>query len=99
MKTRLVSVCCLLTALAPLATLRGQTSTAQITGRISDPSDATVGGAQIRVTNMDTGVTRQTLSSPAGYYTVPLLDPGRYQVAVQASGFQSVTKTDIQLQV
>src|SRR5689334_17901096 len=78
----------LLVALLCAHAVHGQTTSAQITGRISDPSDAIVSGAVIRVTNMDTGVSRETVSSSSGYYTVPLLDPGRYQVGVEMRGFQ-----------
>ncbi len=44
----------------------------QLTGRISDPTDAVVEGAEVLVTNQDTGIRRETksnerrCSSPAG---------------------------------
>jgi len=45
------------------------------------------------------GETRNTTTSDSGYYTAPLLDLGRYQVNVEVSGFKSVTRTNITLQV
>jgi hypothetical protein len=79
--------------------LRAQTTTAQITGRISDPSDAVVAAASVRVTNTDTGIVRETLTSSAGYYTAPLLQPGPYEIAVQVSGFKPMVRTGVTLQV
>ena len=48
---------------------------------------------------MDTNVGRETITSADGYYTVPLLDPGRYQVGVQTKGFQPIVKSGITVQV
>ena len=38
-------------------------------------------------------------SGSEGYYTAPLLPPGKYQVAVQKEGFRPVTRTGITLNV
>ena len=58
----------------------------QITGRITDQSDAVVAGAEIAVTNTDTGIRRATTSNELGYYTVPLLQPGPYRMSCQEAG-------------
>jgi len=59
--------------------------TTQLTGRISDPTDAIVEGAEVIVTNQDTGIRRETKSNELGYFVVPLLQPDRYEVMVQKS--------------
>jgi hypothetical protein len=97
--TRRAVPVCLLAAVFCVQTLHAQTSTAQITGRVSDPSDAVVAGAAIHVRNLDTGVQRETTTTPAGYYTVPLLDPGSYEVAVQMPGFKPMKREGVVLQV
>jgi len=56
--------------------LHAQTSAAQITGRVTDQAGANVTGADIQVTNTDTGIVRPTKTADTGYYTVPLLPPG-----------------------
>src|ERR1044072_4950837 len=73
--------------------------TAPVTGRIVDPSTAVTPGAEITVSNVETGDKRSTKSNDQGYYTVLFLDPGRYRVEVQAKGFTPVTQTDVNLQV
>src|SRR5215813_11863474 len=73
--------------------------TTQLTGRISDPTDAVVEGADVIVTNQDTGIRRETKSNELGYFVVPLLQPGRYEVSVQKAGFRSVRRSGITLEV
>ena len=79
--------------------LRAQTSAAQITGRVIDPAGAAVSNADVTVTNTDTNVARSTKTSDNGYYTVPLLPPGPYKVAVAVAGFRSMTQSNLTLEV
>jgi hypothetical protein len=73
--------------------------TAQVTGRISDASGAVVPGAQITVTNQKTGLTRESVSNDEGYFTIPLLPPGEYRIAVKKDGFKPVVRPDVALNV
>ena len=61
--------------------------TAQTSGRITDPTGSVVPEAKIVITNVDTGVERDSVSNELGYYTIPALAPGNYQVRVQKQGF------------
>ena len=73
-------VLCLLlgTILLPPA-LRAQTAgTGALAGAISDPSGASVAGAQIKATNEATGEVRAATSTATGNYVVALLLPGLY---------------------
>src|SRR6185503_18035359 len=76
-------------------------STAQVTstiqGQVSDPSGAAVPAATLRAKNTDTGVSRTTTSASDGYYRVSDLLPGRYEVQVEAQGFKTFTRTNIEL--
>lgn len=76
-----------------------QSTTAQITGRITDPSDAVVPGAAVTVVNVDTGIKRETKSNELGNYAVPLLLPGTYRITVRKEGFWPKTQSGIELQV
>ena len=71
--------------------------TSEITGRVADTSGATVPEASVSVTNVDTGVSRQTRTNTEGYYTVPLLPHGNYRVAVNMKGFRSAARSGIVL--
>jgi hypothetical protein len=79
------------------ATAFGQT--AQITGRISDQGGAVIQRARVTVTNEGNGFKRETSSNDEGYFTVPSLQPGSYQVSIQKEGFKPVLQTGVVLQV
>ena len=69
-----------------------------IEGVVKDQSGAVVPGAEVSVTNLDTGVVRTVISNDAGLYTVPLLKEGRYRVTCRGSGFSS-QQAEIRVQV
>jgi len=73
--------------------------TGQITGQILDPAGTSVPGAKVKVTNADTAIQREGLTSEQGYYTFPLLNPGNYELSVQKTGFKAVTRSAIKLDV
>jgi Carboxypeptidase regulatory-like domain/TonB-dependent Receptor Plug Domain len=86
--------------LAMLAVMVTSTATAQerfggIAGIVTDSSQAPVPGATITTTNKQTGATRTVVSGPDGAYRVPDLEPGRYKVTIELSGFQKVQADDV----
>lgn len=69
-------------------------STATLKGTVSDPQSAVIAGASVTVTNSSTGFTKTVKSNSDGSYVIPVLQPGVYQIAVEARGFQKeVVKT------
>ncbi|MGH9846829.1 MAG: carboxypeptidase regulatory-like domain-containing protein, partial [Blastocatellia bacterium] len=93
--SRLLLLVALLISCAPLAF----SQTAQVTGRVSDPNDAVVPGTKVIVTNQGTGLKREAVTNDDGYYTIPLLPPGNYQMTVQKDGFKPISRSGITLQV
>jgi hypothetical protein len=79
--------------------LTGLAQTAQLTGRVTDQTAAVVPDTLVTVTNTGTGIRRESSTNEEGYYTVPLLPPGVYQIAVQKSGFKTVTQSGVTLNV
>jgi len=71
----------------------------QITGRVTDPSNALAPGAEVTVTNTGTGDKRTAVTNDQGYYTVLFLSPGNYQVMVQKAGFKAAVRSGVRLQV
>jgi hypothetical protein len=59
-----------------------------MTGRVVDPQQAVIPGVRITVTEHETQARYETVSGPAGQYTVPFLQPGRYRVEAEAQGFK-----------
>jgi hypothetical protein len=70
-----------------------------LSGRVTDPSRAVISNAQISITNVETAVIRNTTTDTAGFYTVPNLVPGTYEVRASAPGFATVVQSGIVLTV
>jgi hypothetical protein len=72
---------------------------ATITGRVLDSSGASVVGAQIVTTNVETGFTSRTESTSTGTYTLTALPPGNYTLTVEMAGFKKFVREGLQLEV
>jgi len=89
-----------LTSLAVVcASLAFSQTAATIVGDIFDPSGTVIPGAKITVTNAGTKAARNVESNSTGQYRVTPLNPGQYSIQVQADGFKSQIRRDIELQV
>ena len=75
-----------------------QSNKGAIVGTVKDPNDALVANAQVKVTSTKTGEVRTAESNDEGTFTVTNLDPGAYNVSVEASGFQAVTFEAVQVE-
>ena len=71
----------------------------EITGEVKDQSGAIAPNASITATNTATNASRTTRTNEAGIYSFPALVPGTYQVKVEAPGFQSMLRSNVNLQV
>jgi hypothetical protein len=91
LRTRLGFVSILIVAmLAVLAQYAfAQEATAAITGKISDPSGAAVAGATVTAKDADRGTITQVKTNTEGVYNLPRLPVGRYELRVEATGFQT----------
>ncbi|WP_353068652.1 carboxypeptidase regulatory-like domain-containing protein [Tunturibacter empetritectus] len=76
------------------ATLLAQSDNSSIAGVVTDPSGAAVGAAAITVISEQTGAEHQTISNKSGFYTIAGLAPGKYTVKVVSPGFDTVTRTN-----
>ena len=79
-------------------TAYSQTS-GSITGEVSDASGAIIPEATVRVSNTLNNFTRQTVTNSAGLYSVPEVAPGIYSITVVKQGFDTLVKTNVEIQV
>jgi hypothetical protein len=64
-----------------------QNATTSLRGVIADPSGSVVPGAQVTLVDQATSVAYHTVSSGAGYYIFPVVQPAQYRITVTAQGF------------
>ena len=79
------------------ATVFGQV--ASLTGRVTDPSGAVVPQAGVSAHALGTGRNTVTETTSDGYYTLPSLPPGRYEVTISKTGFVPVKQAGLELAV
>jgi hypothetical protein len=77
----------------------GQISTAQLSGKVTDTSNAVLPGATVTVIQADTGAVRTVVTDADGSYLVSNLAPGPYRLEVALQGFRTYVQTGIVLQV
>ncbi len=77
----------------------GQVAGATVSGTVTDPSGAVIPNAQVSITDVATGVTRNVTTGGAGFYTAPNLLPGTYEIRITAPGFSTQVRTGITLTV
>ena len=90
-----VSVCMLLAGLP----LFSQGSAGRILGSVTDQSGGVIAGATVTVTDVQRGVARTLTTDQAGEYLAPDLLPGTYSVRAVATGFKTVERTGLLLEV
>src|SRR5574340_64795 len=75
--------------LAGTGLLRAQTGTGSIQGTVKDASGAVVPGAGVTVTQTQTSRQHTTKTNEVGYYLVPSVQIGPYQISISAAGMES----------
>src|SRR5215469_13160023 len=73
------------------------TGAATILGTVTDTTGAVIPGAKVLVVNKDTGFNFDGVTNSDGYYYVPYLRPGIYNVTIEAQGFKKYVRDGIEL--
>ena len=71
--------------------------TGSISGTVKDPAGRVVPNADVTAREGSTGTEHKVRSDANGYYTLPALPVGRYDLDVRATGFESYERKDIVL--
>src|SRR5262247_1602267 len=78
---------------------QARSSSADLTGTVSDPSKTPIRGASVTATNLAIGLARSAMTDASGAYRIPLLPPGVYEVKIELNGFSTQIKKDVTLTV
>ena len=85
----------LLVSVALIATAHCQTSRGTVTGTVLDSSGAIIKGANITLTNQQSGIHLTTASNEAGVYRFDAVDPASYDLQVVHRGFRTYVEAGI----
>ena len=85
--------------LAFVAPLRAQTPSGEISGVVADPSGAAMPGVTITLTNQGTNAVREVVTNEAGLYVMPAIPPGVYTLKATLTGFRTLERKNIEVQV
>jgi len=66
-------------------------------GTVTDPSKATIVGAEVVLKNIDTAVERTSSTESEGHYVFQFLPPGNYSLSIRAPGFKTIVRESIVL--
>jgi hypothetical protein len=89
----------LIVMLGGSSSVLAQTINGSISGRITDTAGAVVPGANVSVTNSETGDKREAVTNEEGRYNFPALLVGVYSLRVEKTGFAPTVKDNIQVSV
>ena len=76
-----------------------QFETAVVLGTVRDASQASVAGARVTLSNIDTGIQAQTATDDNGSYLFPNVKIGRYRVSVEKAGFAPAAADNFKVDV
>jgi hypothetical protein len=80
-------------------TALGQATTGSISGRVVDPSGAVVTGANVVITDVNTGIETTSATGKDGEFIETVLPPDRYQVTIAVQGFATTKIATFKLDI
>ena len=81
------------------STAAAQAVNGTLLGNITDSSGAAVPGVTVTATEVQTNISRSTLSNEAGHYTLSSLPNGKYTVSSELQGFKKVIRQNVEVEV
>src|SRR5215469_3206094 len=69
--------------------------TGSISGVVTDPSGAVVAGANVTAINTQTGVKVTVVTDSKGFYSLPVLDVGSYDLEIGQTGFKTYRRAGL----
>src|SRR5712671_5663025 len=77
--------------------LAAQTVTGTMRGAATDRSGGALPGVTITIRNVETGLERIVVTDKSGSYNAPFLQIGRYNVQAELSGFGTMRRNDVRI--
>ena len=102
MLKRVINILCLFVLMAAQTITvfaQADVSTATLKGTITDPAGAVVAGASVTIKSVERGTTRIAQTNSEGIYQLLSLQPGAYQLRIEAQGFETAVFNNLQLSI
>jgi hypothetical protein len=93
--TLALAACCV--GLSTVAAGQTRATAADLGGTVVDQSSAVLPGATVTAQNVDTNQVRSAMTDERGYFLIPALAPGTYDVRAELQGFAPRTLEDVVL--
>lgn len=74
-------------------------ATATVKGVVTDSNSAVVAGAMITAKSLERGLTRTSRTDAEGTYVIQTLQPGPYEIRIEAAGFETTVLSRVELTV
>jgi len=97
MSRKVHAIVAMLAFLSLTLMLHGQTTDATVLGTVTDSSGAVVGGANVKVTNLATNISRVVQTDDFGNYEASDLRPGNYSILIESKGFKTYERLSVSL--
>lgn len=78
---------------------RAQILYGSLVGNVTDSTGSAIPGAQVMITNDETGTERASETNETGVYRFSTIQPGTYTLQVQLDGFQTTSLSGVQVSV
>jgi outer membrane receptor protein involved in Fe transport len=88
-----------LIALLAVPNAKAQLTEGTLTGNVTDPSGAAVTGAKVTATNVGTQLRSETLTDSIGFYRLPHLPIGLYNLRIEKTGFKAGLAANVEVEV
>jgi hypothetical protein len=98
-RRRLAAALLLCAFFRPFAWAQSGQTQGRLSGKVIDPTNAAIAGAQLVVSSPDGSIVRQTTTGPDGEFTVAGLPSGAYELAVRAKGFGPPRNSEVAIAV
>ena len=92
-------LCCLALLAAPLALMAQVANNTALVGTVADPTSGVIAGAHVVGVNRDTKVAYSGDTNGEGYYSIPFVAPGTYDISVEKTGFKKTTASGVVVQL
>jgi hypothetical protein len=99
MMKRVLAILTIILAITSSGFAQAVITAAQLNGTVRDATGSVVANAAVVLRNLDTNRSYMSTADASGYYIVPNLPPGPYELNVTFTGFAPYTQNNIQLRV